>query len=494
MSVAVDNSEGAEGTGSDAPLAVDWLRFGVPEPALSCRLPRHVPQIRLKSVRRSVSNALRIFDRSGLADDVLRYDRDRRGPARTVSMRTVILLLLAYQVQRPSRDLAFLPLVRWATSEMSGQDRERIGLTHPRWSYYKVVATFHAFIALIDDADSNHRVDGGGLIRERHPALPSRHMILNRIIGAAIPDACPPTPVAALDSTDVEASGAWANSPDLPDRSDGDDEYIPDDVAQRPAKRSRRPKRQWPQGPDGRNIYSSDPDARAGYRTVVHNRSRIFIGWDAHVLCDAGWYGAHHYVQFIRGMLFEPAGQHKGRAGIDLIDSLAPGFTIDTLCSDRGYSYSVAEQWVEPLQARGITWVHDLHTNQRTPRSLMHHDKFSAHIMIDGTLFTRGMPERLHTLPRYHPGMTYSEKRSLAARYDERAQYAFVPNGGPRSDGSWQYRGPAYLGRVNCINMSSTRRLNRNAPLTSCREGDGCWCDKMFRPGFSGGSVVPPRR
>lgn len=456
----------------DAPMPIGWLRYGAPESETSSRLPKHVTQFRLLSVRRAVSIALRVVDRSEIVQQVLRFDNNRTGPARTVTMRTVLLLILAYQVQRPSRDMAFLPLVRWIEADMSQQDKVRVGLTHPRWSYYKIVATFHAFVDLIDDADSQHRVQPNGVIRERYDGLPTRHRILNRLIGASIPDACPPTPVSALDSTDVETPGTWLA---LPSRSDGDDEYVPDDAAE-PTDAEK--KIRWEVGLDGRNIYSPDKDARAGYRTVVHNRSRLFLGWDAHVLCDAGWYGANHYVQFIRGMLFEPAGQHKGDAGIELIDSLDPRFTVETLCSDRGYSFAVAERWVLPLQERGITWVHDMHPLQKRERTLLKHDKFDAHLMLDGTLFTRGMPKRLRALPGYHPGMTNAEKRALAAKYDERAQYAFVPNGGPRADGSWQYRGPAYLGRVNCVNMAAHRRLNSNAPLTNCKEGDGCWCDR----------------
>ncbi len=149
---------------------------------------------------------------------------------------------------------------------------------------------------------------------------------------------------------------------------------------------------------------SSAPTSTPAADTAVvnGNRSTNFVGWDAHVLVDAGWYGALYYVQFIRGMVLRAAGSHKGDAGIALLDSIDDRFAVDTLCSDRGYSYAVPERWARPLLHRGITWVHDLHPNQRTQRGLMKHKMFKHVVIVDGTLFTNALPENLRSLPAYH--------------------------------------------------------------------------------------------
>lgn len=440
------------------------------------RVPGQVTQLPVMSEREAVTEALTILRRAGIDRSVLWWEARRRGPKRIMSMRTTLLLLLAWQVQAPERDTNFRTIIAWARDKLGTQNRARIGLTHPGWFYDLLLSTFHSFADLIDPEDSVLRIRPDGTIRERVEGLPSRDVLLNAMIAGSIPAAEPITPVVAIDSTDIPAYAALlANRP--PNRADGDDEYIPDDVDLTEPDNLDQFK---VIGLDGRRVPSKDPEARAGYRTVVMGKNtKTFVGWDAHLLVDAGWFGAERYVQYIRGMLFDPAGSHKGDAGIALIDSLHPDFIVDTIVADRGYSYAKAERWVLPLQERGITWVHDLHVTQRGRRTLMKHKKFDRHVIVDGTIFTHKLPKDQYKLPLFHPSMTGAEKAALAKRYDARAKWAFVPNGNPLADGSWQYRGPAYLGKVQCVNADETRRLNRDAPLTGCAEGDGCWCDKV---------------
>ncbi|WP_412148734.1 hypothetical protein [Curtobacterium flaccumfaciens] len=439
------------------------------------RVPSNLSNVAELSARQAVGEALTILKQSGIEKSVLWWEARRVGPKRMVSMRTVLLLLLAWQIQAPERDTNFKAIILWARDDLGVQNRSRIGLTHPGWYYDLFVAGFHSFVDLIDPKDSVLRIGDGGVIRERIAGIPAREVVLNALIAGSIPLAEETTPVLAIDSTDAESCSALL-SQTKPNRSDGDDEYIPDGVASA-ADSNLHTFTVF--GLDGRRVLAKDIEARCGYRTVVMGkRSKIFIGWDAHLLVDAGWYGAEHYVQYIRGMIFRPAGGHKGDAGIALIDSLDPRFVVDTIVADRGYSWAKAERWVRPLQERGITWVHDMHPAQKKRRTLMQHPTFNRHVMIDGTLFTDALPKRMWDLPGYHPAMTGAEKLALAAKYDERAQYAFVPNGNPRPDGKWQYRGPAQLGRVDCINAHPSRRINKGAPITNCEEGDGCWCDR----------------
>ncbi len=441
------------------------------------RRPKHIANVPPLSDRAAITEARTIIARSGVNRSVLWADARRRGPKRKIPILTMLHICAAFQIQDPRRDLIFLDIIGWLEHQLSRQNRERIGLIDDRWNYDLLLDTFHGFITSIDDVDSVHRFDNAGtLVRPRVDGLPSRDVILNSLIGAAIPDGCPSTPFSAIDSTDAETFARLRTSER---RVDGDDEYVPDNLKKEKPEKWGLPIDQIPKGPDERFILSADVEARCGYRTVVNGtRSNTFIGWDAHVLVDAGWIGAEFYVQFIRGMVFRPAGSHKGDAGIALIDSLVERFVVDTLCADRGYSYATADRWVRPLAARGIRWVHELHKSQRGERTLLCHDTFTGHVLIDGTIFTKALPENLRSLPAPAWGMPTDERDALIAQYDARARYAFTPNGSARPDGSWQYRGPARVGRVDCINTDPSRRINADAPITRCAKGDHCWCDR----------------
>lgn len=446
-----------------------WVVEGTQFIGRDSRLPKQLAGVRRMPVKSAFIEATLIVRRSRIEHTVLWWERQRTGPKRRVPMRAMLIICVAYIVQDTKRDLLFSELIEWLRDDVPETLRNDLGL-HPLWKYDSFLATFNAFVDLIDDEDSVLRVTANGVIRERPSQLPSRDAIVNALVAASIPDACHATPVAAIDSTDLETP---AKVQAMTGEFDGDDEHRPDDDT---VKRWGTNKDKLLRGPDNRYILSADPQARCGYRTVVNmNRGTTFIGWDVHVLVDAGWVGADFYVQFIRGISVRAAGSHKGDAGIALLDSIDPRFWPDTLCADRGYSYARAERWVRPLLDRGIDWVHDLHKQQKPERRLLHHPKFSRHRIIDGTIFTDALPERFWALPAFRMGMTWQEKEELINQYEERAKWAFRPNGGPRPDGKWQYRGPAYLGHIDCINSSPHRKKRAGAPITVC--APGCSCD-----------------
>ncbi len=68
-----------------------------------------------------------------------------------------------------------------------------------------------------------------------------------------------------------------------------------------------------------------------------------------------------------------------------------------------------------------------------------------------------------------------AEYLRIAALYDERSAYAFVPNHkGVKKNGAIEYIGPGRRGSVNCPNSSKV--AGSNAPTLNC--GDTCNCNR----------------
>ncbi|WIB13324.1 transposase [Curtobacterium sp. MCPF17_052] len=239
------------------------------------------------------------------------------------------------------------------------------------WTYFNFQTTFKALAEALEPDGSDRRIDPNGtIISVRRPDLLSLDEFANSLLsgswklhGWRAP--LPWTQVQAIDSTDIETHArarAWTKRPDSLD------EYEPDDSA---------PNREWNEDPnewpkighlDRRKIVSADLQARIGWRTKTDGRAtNAFNGYDAHLLVDAGNPGSKFWVPLIRGVAVRPAGSYKAQAGLDLLDSLHGGIQFDHLTADRGYSHAKSEAWAKPLAARGLKYVHDLHTSQRRP-------------------------------------------------------------------------------------------------------------------------------
>ncbi len=287
----------------------------------------------------------------------------------------------------------------------------------------------------------------------------------NKLIAGSIPRGIGLPQVLALDSTDCPTHAARRSMLTLADVAAG---HMPVDNPKK-AKPWNTPG--WPKkGPDGRAVTTVDPDARLGYRSEL-NGSGIFCGYDAHTLVDAGNRGGDVIPQLFRGIWLSPAGSYKADSGISLLDNIPYDLTGCILTSDRGYSYAVAENWVYPLQDRGIKYLHDLHPNQRKPAAA----ELPGAIWIDGTLFPDSLPKQYRKLGTFSRGMSLEDRLALIRLYDERAQWAFTVNR-TFDNGSVQLKGPARTGHVRCRNYAPSMRSKHTAPLTSCVPGGTCSC------------------
>ena len=302
----------------------------------------------------------------------------------------------------------------------------------------------------------------------------------NKLLAASLEAAAPRISNSiAIDSTDYETFGrrrSWASQIDV------DPDSLPVPQATR-HKFTNEPG--WPRiGPDGRFQHTADPDARDGYRSGRNGKpGEVFCGYDLHLAVPISDRDHPATPLVIVGMHLAPAGAHKGRAGIDLIDSLRmptmPGrhLPISEVVADRGYTYCTAPTWIEPLWSRGIEPTSDLHPNQRGTRP----GNVSGTLWIDGALFSADLPEHLRSLKSFTIGMSKSDREDLHAQYDQRAQWAFTPHGKRQPNGRQRLKGPALDRRVRCRNHPPSIRLDHRRPTTRCESE--CACGKTITVG-----------
>jgi len=431
-------------------------------------MPAWLPEGRIVSNREALEDATYVLQRSGAAAILRRVEAQKRGTKRVVSLHTAFVIFLGFKIQAPKKDFQFADIKRWADAFTPSQAKFA-GLPGS-WRYDHLQDAFAAVVKLLEPAESERRVSEAGVIYAlRKEWLPTLDQFVNAAVAASIPSALPPTPVQAIDSTDIRSHARSRMGQKEPDPADT---YRPDDS--RPSREFNHDPDEWPKkGADGRMIVGPDSQARLGWCTRTNSDgSNSFNGWDGHLLVDAGSPGLEFSVPFIRGIAVRPAGSYKAQAGIDLLDSLRDGITFQYLVADRGYSYAKPLSWARPLKERGLVYAHDLHVAQRRPHPS---DVMPGVIWIDGTLFPDCLPKRLRTLDAFKPGMRPEAKDALIAQYDERAQWAFVPNR-RYENGDIQYKGPARAKHVRCVNYGPSARLGERVPMTNCAPGAACKC------------------
>lgn len=351
---------------------------------------------------------------------------------------------------------------------LTPDQRERVGLTAPVEYSHIESAVSDLASALSETIDRST----GEVFAPRLSMTLST--LMSKIASAFIPASIPATATQSIDSTDYETHyrrRSWRHhmKPDIPADALPEDDFTP--------AKTEVNEKGWPRtGNDGRLQHTIDPDARDGYRAGKNlSRKSVFVGWDLHTATDTPDLGADARPPLLRALALAPAGSLKSESGLALVDVLtARGTGPEVVLVDRGYSYLKPECWARPLDQRGVRQVIDLHTSQRVQRP----GPIPGTIYLDGALFINAVPAHLRSLPGYSLRMPGEEKTALAARYDERAPYAFSTQGNPdHKRGTQRYRGPALAGKVRCPNTPRSMRLDpASRPTTRCTPGTPCAC------------------
>ncbi|WP_280763155.1 hypothetical protein [Prescottella agglutinans] len=292
----------------------------------------------------------------------------------------------------------------------------------------------------------------------------------------------PSTGAVALDSTDLST---WARVRYRKPIVDADADalpppkhpFAPKDPKHPHARRSGHHLPNAPVGPDGRYVYTLDPDARMGWRSASFEESMYFCGYDLHVITDVPTTpGPRHLTvpHLARAMSLAPAGSNKGIAGLHAVQALGAIPKPRQLIADRGYNYVRNDRFALPVWRLGYTTIYQLHENQTGPHPGRNN---TLTMWIDGTLYPTSLPDGLIEIDPISHDMGAPERARADRRHTARQAYAFVPHGARQPDGARRYRGPAVPPvRVRCVNNPVSMRASHTKPTTSCTRGNPCAC------------------
>lgn len=292
----------------------------------------------------------------------------------------------------------------------------------------------------------------------------------------------PPPTAVAIDGTDICTWASMSNAnpivdahPDAPPPPDSS--AAPPDPTNPHAKVRGRHRPPAPIGPDGRWIYSGDPDARIGWRSPKFGQTMYFLGYEAHVVTDAPGPDGVPVPRVVRSLHLVPAGSHRGAAGLIALERIGGVPAPCEILCDRAYNYTRAETFALPLISKGHTLIVDLHTSQYGT----HPGPIPGTMWIDGTLYSTCLPAGLIESLPITLCMSDEERERAQEQRRLRKPWAFVPHGPRRPDGSRRYRGPGVAGSVRSPLVPKSMRKGYDVPTARCdRLGPGkeCGCAK----------------
>ena len=279
----------------------------------------------------------------------------------------------------------------------------------------------------------------------------------------------------AIDGTEMESCGRLCGEPS---EIDYDCEASPpDDAEQKKAKNGRRKAKVLSVGPDGRNVYTKDNDARGGYRTGNANHpGGTYVGRELHlgiaVLTVKKTDGVS-YVKFgpdvppvIVTARLVPAGSHRGDPAVEMVTEAKAQGLCNGVIVDRGYTQSAPERFHLPLQALGVPMFTRLKEHQRGENP-----GIGPARLIDGHLFAAAcLPADLVAPPMPPLGATWEEKLAYMARFDQRAAYRYGRLKAPGTDGVTRWKHPVKNGTLRSRRLPASMRRSRKAPLVELPE------------------------
>jgi hypothetical protein len=247
-------------------------------------------------------------------------------------------------------------------------------------------------------------------------------------------------------------------------------------------------------GPDGRPIYTTDIDARGGYRTATAmQKGREFIGFDLHLATAVRsfqWSGdvtkgvlGEYVPPFILGSLLQPARSDDAAAAVSLLDDLVASLPLAEAITDRGYTYLKPHTFHWKLRAMGLALVMDFTKAQRRsvkPVIVKPRRGSRPPTMLYsncGTLLHSWTPESLRQLGPIPKDI--ANREAVHLEYERRADYRWSISDGQDGNGDVRLRCPFCAGRLRTdLPVSTTvSKLRTWVPVP---EGQtACCCGKV---------------
>jgi hypothetical protein len=396
--------------------------------------------------------------KSGVISALEPYVESEVGRPRELNLEALFVMMQVNALHRHHK--AHLVETARAISALTDQQRESLGLK--RWdqseAYCRVERLFVKVCEVIESGEAG--VDAT--------------WFANQLARAAIPKDLLESKSIAVDGTDVETWGALRGS-SVTVELDGEaaDTQLMDEPVEVPVRTKKISKaRVFGVGPDGRKIYTPDPDARAGHRSATGNRNAgPYIGYELHLAVQARDVRWTNYIDqttlgpevpsVITTMNLVPAGSHRAKAIVDkIIESKTDLHDIEDVVWDPGYSLCQPTTTTYPLMQAGISQTIELVTHQRGIRP------FSGDaLLVDGQLYSRFLPNELRDLkspPRFRPA---HYKRPYEERFNQRSRWRLVRHAKPDSDGVTRWKCPFCAGLVRSRQFPKTMRQSRRGPL-----------------------------
>jgi hypothetical protein len=420
---------------------------------------------------------------SRVLDPLRRKLDSRTGRPRSLTLEA-FLMLLAINGLRRHHQGHVVSLARILNSLTPSQLHD-LGIRDldPRQSYDRLDRLFNKVAAALD-AGWDDDVDGR--VRRIDAAW-----VLDRLIQASLNDLPIRSSSLAVDGTAIEGWGHMRGEMD-PDQLKeefsagmlGDDALLQVTPPLEPSKKPKRPAKVFGKGPEGKNRYTPDPDARPSWRTATNSTpGRFYNGYEAHLAVqtpDVKWTNGVDKVtkgQEVPAVIMKAsvvsAGSHRADSIFPLlIDAKRSGEPIQDVIVDRGYSQLKAETTVHPLRQAGI------HMTFRPKGERQEGLRpFSLHaVAIDGMLYSSHMPpewkKRFRMPP---PGATVAQKLEYEERFNKRASYRYQHHQGPDSDGVTRWMCPVHAGFVWHESVpKSLQKSDERPPLLLPREEKCC--------------------
>jgi hypothetical protein len=298
-----------------------------------------------------------------------------------------------------------------------------------------------------------------------------------RMLLAAIPEHLLETLVGntalAIDGTEMESCGQFHGelvAEDADGEAAGPEEPAPD--ASPSGQRRRKTKAKvLAIGDDGRNVYTKDADARAGWRTGNANHPPgYYVGREAHLgvaVPRIAWTDGVGKIKFgpevppvIVTADLVPAGTHRAKAVLpSLLTAAADGLCADGV-ADGGYTNSKPQDFALPLQRAGIGLTLRLVPAQRGEKPGV-----GAARQIDGHVFAAQLPEELVDPPMPPLGASKEEKAPYIEQFDRRGLYRYGRIKAPGADGTTRWQHPVKAGTLRSRQRPSSMRGSTKAPL-----------------------------
>jgi hypothetical protein len=281
----------------------------------------------------------------------------------------------------------------------------------------------------------------------------------------------------AIDGTEMESCGQFHSADDAAEVVLDGEATIPLGAEAPATVETRRRAAVLGVGPDGRNIYTLDVDARAGYRTGNNNHpGGTYVGRELHLgvavsaIKDTDGCRRVTFVEEVPQLILmaslTPAGTHRGDAVIpSILEAHASGLCREVIV-DPGYSLMSAERFHLLLQRAGVELTMMLVNHQRGESPGVGDAR-----VIDGHPFGP-LPEELVNLAMPPRGASREERETAAAAFALRAQYRLSRHKAPGEDGITRWMDPFTAGRLRSISIPKSMRNSLSCPLVEPAEGE----------------------